>query len=511
MKEKCKKIFAKTAYLWEAIFSFVFAFCIYQFTTKKYYEGYFAYLYLVGIVIFGALTILTIIYNTKAGKGKLEKLFITYIIPVGISYMIFMLPTYAPDEIAHIWRAYGLSQGDIMVRQNEEGVAIGEEIPQILLDASHGNLNKYSKLNKILKQEIDYENIRDIVTPAQNYMFIFYVPSAIAFFIVRTLHISAIYGIYLGKIFNFIIFILGGYYTIKKIPFGKYIIFTCLFLPMVLQQAISISFDSLMNTTIFVYIAFTLSLVFREEKLNKKEKIVYFVLTALIALSKMTYLPIIGLGFILLFDKKMTKKEKIIMFGVGTLICCSLLVAHSMLTRNLEAEPSVYVVENHVDSKAQIEFILKNPISYVKMLIDTIKTNIEFYVNSCVGSPLGWLNIPISQIFIDMFLLLLTFSAFVEDNSVAFTSKQRIWNLCIVLATIILIITGLYIIWTGVGGNIALGVQGRYFIPVLPLLLLCFSMKHNYIKVPKVMYLWPIALTILNFFVVKQLFFFFII
>ena len=46
----------------------------------------------------------------------------------------------------------------------------------------------------------------------------------------------------------------------------------------------------------------------------------------------------------------------------------------------------------------------------------------------------------------------------------------------------VLVNLGLYITWTGVGEPVIAGVQGRYFIPIMILPLLCFCMKDNHIK-----------------------------
>ena len=92
-------------------------------------------------------------------KAKIEKIFLLTIIPIGLLYIIFMLPTYAPDESAHIWRAYDISQGNIFTRQNRKtGEAIGINIPQILIDAKQENLNNYDKLKELLIKKTNYND-----------------------------------------------------------------------------------------------------------------------------------------------------------------------------------------------------------------------------------------------------------------------------------------------------------------------------------------------------------------
>ena len=53
-----------------------------------------------------------------------------------------------------------------------------------------------------------------------------------------------------------------------------------------------------------------------------------------------------------------------------------------------------------------------------------------------------------------------------------FKTYQLIWIALVVLAIVTLIFTSLYVQWTTIGGESIAGVQGRYFLPILPLIML---------------------------------------
>jgi len=82
----------------------------------------------------------------------------------------------------------------------------------------------------------------------------------------------------------------------------------------------------------------------------------------------------------------------------------------------------------------------------------------------------------------------------------------------IILATImaILVVTGLYIEWTGVGQMLVAGVQGRYFLPIIILPLLCLSLKNNYIKVKYANVFIPLCSLLINSLFITQIIRFFI-
>ncbi len=428
----------------------------------------------------------------KIKKITLEKMFLFVVIPIGIAYMLFMLPTYAPDESAHIWKAYEVSKGVFFTN----GKTV---VPKELLEYQQESLNTYNALKQSLDKKTDYNDTVEIITPAQSYPFFLYIPSAIGIAIGRILDINILYGIYLGKVFNFIIYVSIGYYAIKKMPFGKIVTFVYLLLPMILCQAISLSADSILNSLIVLYIAFILQL-FYKEKITQMDKILCMILPIIISISKLTYFPIVGLNFLLINKKEFDKKEKYIVLGLGTVICLVSVILYYLYTTSFETAPAVktYMEQENVNSTEQIKFILTNPIMYIKAMIKTVFTYGQYYIDTFIGSQLGWLNIGVNRTIINAFLIILLFSPFVEENDKELNKKQKIWICLLAIATIILIITGLYITWSPVGGEVAVGVQGRYFIPIVILFLLCLCMKENYIKIEHVNRWTAVLIIILN-------------
>ena len=74
----------------------------------------------------------------------------------------------------------------------------------------------------------------------------------------------------------------------------------------------------------------------------------------------------------------------------------------------------------------------------------------------------------------------------------------------------LLIVTGLYIEWSKVNDLIVLGVQGRYFLPVTILMLLCLCQKENYIKIKNPNIVMLVCSSLVNLLFIKQIILFFI-
>ena len=94
-----------------------------------------------------------------------------------------------------------------------------------------------------------------------------------------------------------------------------------------------------------------------------------------------------------------------------------------------------------------------------------------------------------------------------EKHTEDFDKKERLVVFINFAITFLLLLTGLYIIWSGVGTNLIEGLQGRYFIPIIILLLLCCIKKGKYIECDfkKVNIIYTILLTIVNIQAIVQI------
>jgi uncharacterized membrane protein len=90
-----------------------------------------------------------------------------------------------------------------------------------------------------------------------------------------------------------------------------------------------------------------------------------------------------------------------------------------------------------------------------------------------IGGQLGWLNIPVSYWIIGglAVCLLLTCIHEKETEPVVIPAKRRLLFVLSLLLVYLFIAVGMMVWWTPAGSRVVQGIQGRYFIPVLPLAL----------------------------------------
>ena len=98
-----------------------------------------------------------------------------------------------------------------------------------------------------------------------------------------------------------------------------------------------------------------------------------------------------------------------------------------------------------------------------------------------IANPLGWVEIQLPNIIVLGFAIVLIFSAIPNHRSPKITKRMMVTAGFIVVIVSGLVLAAMLISYTYVGADTILGVQGRYFLPVLPLVLLIVQGNKNII------------------------------
>ena len=467
------------------------------------------YIRIVIALIIGVIIIIIFFLALKKSQRKLEKLFITFAIPISVLYLIFLIPTYVPDENAHAMRAYELASGEFIIPYDENGVTqtyIPKDLETTGID---GGINNYIRLIEQISTKSNYDEMKKVFNPSQSYFPLLYMFSGIGFWVGKIFSLNFMITMYIARALNLIVGLILGYYSIKLIPFGKLLLLIYMFLPMYFQQQASMSADSLVNSIAVFFVAYNLYLIYNKKEFNLKDKILYIIMAIFLAIGKTVYLPLVFLSILLLKNKKLNKKNTI-KFVILTIVLSIIFGSAWYLFSSGYKDQREYLTIMNVNGTEQIKWIIKNPISFLKVLVYTCLSQGDVYLEQFIGAPLGWLNIPIEGIIIKIFLILLIITPFLEKNDYDIDKKEKIYYIFLFITMATLAITGLYIGWTTVGGNVVLGFQGRYLIPIMLLPLLCLCIKNKHIEFKNTNIVCTLLVTILNLGVIVQVIRFFI-
>ena len=503
-----KNNMCKLLYIIEFITSFFIALISLRIFSTKHYYDFWSLKYLLIIMLVILAFLISVIINLFLNKKKLENIWMIFLIPIGMLFLVYIIPTHVPDENAHLWKAYELSRGKIVTKVNKDG-SYPTEIPEFYKENDYHNLTNYGQMFEKINHNTDYGKLVQVTNPASSYFSPLYIFSALGLFIGRILKINGIYAEYLSRLFNYSVFLILSYYSIKKIPFGKMALGVLLFFPMILQQGTSMSIDCLINALSIFYISYTLYLRFEAKQIKRKEKIIYCIISCIIGIAKYVYLPICCLSLLLISNKNLNKKDKLIII-IGTIIIPLIVAVGWFMFSKRYVDTRDYLNENNVDFGKQVNFIINNPLHFFRIISNNAITGFESWLYCAVGFGLGWLNIFLPYIKITIFLILYVLAIYFENNRFQLNKVECIFIFLITLGVYFLTIIALYLIWSGVGSEEVKGVQGRYFVPILILPILCMARKENYVKLDNIQYILPLVLIFIDFSVIKVIFNFFL-
>lgn len=282
--------------------------------------------------------------------------------------------------------------------------------------------------------------------------------------------------------------------AIKIIPAKKETFMFVMLLPVCCQQMSSFSYDVVLNSFCFLYIAYIFYLK-EKQKIYIHDLIVSFLIIIIIGICKIPYVLLFLLN-LMLFDftilGNLSKKKKVVLFieFILIIILALMISKKTLLCFNI--------------GRLLISSI-KNFHLTLKLIYRTLCSFFVGYLKSIVG-PLGWFDVNVSNFLIFfVYFIMLILSCFINNNKKLCLSKK---DKIICIATIILlcyfIILSMFN-WTLFLDDVAnynnlsmneynfyiknldviRGVQGRYFIPVIALLVCLFnnlkiSLKSSY-------------------------------
>lgn len=431
----------------------------------------------------------------KFKNVTINKVFICISAIIGVTFSFCFPLTQIPDEITHINMIYEERNLDIKFSDIDDGYSGYESLSKN--DHNKVNKNKYFDLSK--KVDIGLK------LSIPNLTIIRHFPQYIGMLIGEMLHLPVFLYLTLCELFALAFYIIICNLALKKIPFKKSLMMFIMLLPICCQQMSSFSYDVVLNSFCFLFIAYIMNLKFSKEKITVNDIFILLAFLLIISICKVPY-AILGLLVFILplhkFEFK-TKKKTITFENIKTIISkhktfylifaivlaiMFCIVAYQILSR-------IYIGKVLLASI----FNLTDTLQLYKRSIDIF---LPYYLETIVGN-LGIFNVDISllfEIFVYISLILVTFFNYkivknrLKVEKINFSKKDYIIIYSIVILFIYLIILSMFE-WTlyctkipnykslsiaELGDYINRlpyigGVQGRYFVPILPLILLPLS------------------------------------
>ena len=146
----------------EFIISMFLAYSIFKFMLFKSYEDIFYIKHFIYILLSTSIIIYIIIYNIRK-KVKLEKIVLSFLIPIGMIYLMLVFPTVAADEHFHLFKTYEVSKG-VFISSKEEKTTVPRT-----LSVCGSKVKTFSDFNEALSWDTDYSDEVEVNNTFKSY------------------------------------------------------------------------------------------------------------------------------------------------------------------------------------------------------------------------------------------------------------------------------------------------------------------------------------------------------
>jgi len=318
-----------------------------------------------------------------------------------------------------------------------------------------------------------------------------YFPQALGFLIARAMALSPEWLFLLGRIFNLILYAVAVWASIKITPIGKGVLAVVALFPLSIHIAASLSYDVLSFSLAFLAVAQYLRLAKSDKPARLYELLLLLATVCLLAPPKAIFFPFFLLVFFLP-KHCFSSLRNSVLFRAGVVVVFFAVFAvffYSYLHRGDGGAPVITYGDGPFYSLSDIT---DTPRFFLAMVYHTLQMFFLFYLGSMIGSDLGWLEVGMPKIIWIVFLAISILAAFrapareerlpdgapesaLTRGPVYRQTLSRYDRIMFILMFIIAAAASLaimFISWTPVGSYYILGIQGRYFTPVFPALLL---------------------------------------
>ncbi|MBO4467960.1 MAG: DUF2142 domain-containing protein [Clostridia bacterium] len=390
---------------------------------------------------------------------------------LGISYMFIFTPNTVPDESLHYRTAYHVSN-KMMFRFNDKQYnwyMRGE-------DLTYHNSARPGLTAQEYNRTIDNAHLfckdKEMTVTHSGYMEnsdFLYLFSGVGITLARLIGLSAYWTYLMGRLFNIIQFALAVYFAIKIMPFGKAALSVIALLPMSLHIAASVSYDVFTMSGVMLIFAYYMKLHYSEEKIGWKQLLILGVMIFLVIPQKIVYIALAAIVLLLPKDNFKTPKYHFLFKCIlGAVAVVGILVFQFLSFAKLNSE----TVTNTANLGYSLPYILRNPKETISILINTVYVSTDFYIKSLVAY-FGFFQIEMPW-YLALAMLTILLIAFQrrEDEPTALKPLPRVYAFVLFAIVFVAVEIILLIDHTTLGAGAVMGIQGRYFIPALPLLYL---------------------------------------
>jgi len=390
--------------------------------------------------------------------------------------LVFVTPPFGtPDEPAHLFRAWAISQGDLVGERVRgagghyaaEGAAIPAGVARLRDVATAAGTQPVAHpltgealarayavaLDAEHPQFVDFRNSLQLPVAL-------YLPQALGCAAARLAGMPPLAGLYLARLLNLAASTAILLWALARLPAHRWWLVAVAFSPMLLSLRASLSADALNFAFASAFLAEVAALARSSTEPAGGDRARLFLLAAALGCMKVTYLPLILLLFLVPALRRPPGRWRTALPAIGLATLCA--AAHLATLA-----PTQLRLDVPVDSPAQLQRLLHEPFAVLAILLRDLAVHAPRFLAEALGNKLGWLDVPLAPV--ALVVLSLAFALLIWAEAAGCARPPR-RDLALILgsafAVALLVELALWLQWTPLGDPGVQGVQGRYFLPL---------------------------------------------
>ncbi|HVS31542.1 MAG TPA: DUF2142 domain-containing protein [Thermoanaerobaculia bacterium] len=408
-------------------------------------------------------------------KADIDRLYLVAGLAAALLFAFITPPFQVPDEVGHFWRAASIADGHLLPETNESGsfatVADGiKGIVFVLWRDIGGKLDAritWVQFRTAWDVSLRPDEPRVVRIPA-GYTPVPYAPQIAGALAGKIAGFRPVITFYLGRLCNAVAFVLIVTAAIRVTPVLKAGLAVAGLLPMTSFLAGSWSPDAMTIAVCFLLAALLLRAITARGTITPRETATLIVVSVLLGLCKPAYFLLTLLALAIPAARFRSAGHRVLIMAV-----LFLLTAGGVALSMLNAQRAfIASADQQVDPAAQIRCVVDDPLRFVALAAREVAGDLE-YVEQGIGR-LGMLDVrlPRAMFWIELIVLVVAaFSAGTPPGAVA-----RVLAGLAASGSASGIALSTYLGWNQPCAAVIEGLQGRYFIPILPLLMMVVAM-----------------------------------
>lgn len=391
--------------------------------------------------------------------------------------LCFLVPPFmVADEPAHFFRAYALSRGEAGAERRPEGAgavlptSLGQLVDELWTGLPGHPERKVDPraIRRALGKPLQPERTAflDYRTAAQ-FPFIPYLPQAAGLAIGRLAGATPLAGFYLARLANLAAGTLLLLLALRQLPACRWLAAMAAVAPMALTNRASVSADVVVVGAAFVLVATAAKLALAPAaQIGRRDHALLLAAAVVLCLTKPPY-ALLALAPCIVPRERWPRGRRGLAFAAGYAAAAVLatgLALGTALSLDLSIRPGA-----PVDRAAQMRDAVREPLRVARIVATDAVAHGPRYAAQLVGVQLGWLDTRLPWWLVEGYLLILAALLVLDDGPrPSLGWGRRAWLAALVAASALAIIASQYMAFTPYRADFVEGVQGRYFLPLVP-------------------------------------------